>query len=139
MCKYAKSSSIILFEMLQKHFVAFSVFLPFVCWMNERTNEKNRFEISVYIKQNHLCGLINFMEPCDVIIIENEILCDWHEFHSQAHLSIKHFTFMGFRFCLLLLLDFYRQIWIALIQFEISCENLHFIAFSVDIFISLRI
>lgn len=60
-------------------------------------------------------------------------------FSSSSINKALHVHGVSFQFVCLLLLDFYRQIWFALIQFEISCENLHFIAFSVDIFISLRI
>lgn len=105
--------------------------------MNERT--KNRF-ISVYIKKNHLCGLINFMEPCNVIIMLSNWKCNivWLariSFSSSSfNKALRSWIFVSY--CCF----FIDKFDIALIQFEISWANLHFIAFfSSTYFLSLQI
>lgn len=74
-------------------FFSFSSFcvLCFI-WIFMKTSDKKIFFKKH--QENHLCGLINFMKPCNVIIIfffqiENVLYYNWHEWLSSALCTTK--------------------------------------------------
>lgn len=89
--KYAKSSSISDDAPHKKNIRGFLVFFLFLVFCasfgslwKQKQKEKNLCGNQHTHQKNHLCGLINFMVPCNVIrilffLIENVILCDWRE------------------------------------------------------------